>query len=198
MKSSPPVGSLESTIAKINNAVSQVPSPGPIKEMAIPPQVCGVYFLLWENEIIYIGQSTNIIQRICSHVTEGKKGFDRVLYLPCPQGLLDHYERQLIRHIRPCHNRQHLEMARSAERFIVHALSEAPDGLTVSEIVDRASQRGVWAQTPRQLERNLMDALQTNDQVEFSHCDWKYRLKRSTDGGRASIDRIEIPTPSRN
>ena len=75
MKSSPPAGSLESTIAKINNAVSETSSCGLFKELAVPPRLCGVYFLLRQDEIIYIAQSTNIIQRITikssSHTATG-------------------------------------------------------------------------------------------------------------------------------
>ena len=198
MSPSSPVESPELMIAKINSAVSQVSSFGPIEEVAIPPQLCGVYFLFRQNEIVYIGQSINVIQRIGAHVTERKKRFDRVLYLPCPQGLLDFYERELIFQFKPRYNRQYLETAHSAEKFILYALSEAPDGLRLPEIVTKAQDHGVWAQTPWQLERNLIDALKSNPQVECSHRDWKYRLKTSTDGGQASISRTELPVPSKN
>jgi len=198
MNPSSPAESLESTIAKINNAASQVSSCGPIEEIAIPPQLCGVYFLLRQDAIVYIGQSINVIQRIGTHVTEHKKRFDRVLYLPCPQGLLDFYERELIFYFKPRYNRQHLETTRSAEKFIVYALSEAPDGLKLPEIVAKAQDHGVWAQTPWQLERNLVDALKNNPQVECSHRDWKYRLKTSTDGGQVSINGMDSISPSVN
>lgn len=48
--------------------------------------VCGVYFLIKDSEIVYIGQSINIAARITSHKD---KEFDNVSYVTCKRSELD-------------------------------------------------------------------------------------------------------------
>jgi hypothetical protein len=48
--------------------------------------VCGVYFLIKNSEIVYIGQSINIAARITSHKD---KDFDSVSYVTCKRSELD-------------------------------------------------------------------------------------------------------------
>lgn len=48
--------------------------------------VCGVYFLIKDSEIVYIGQSINIAARITSHKD---KKFDSVSYVTCKRSELD-------------------------------------------------------------------------------------------------------------
>ena len=37
----------------------------------------GIYSLLKDNEIVYIGRSRNVYQRVLEHIVEGKKDFDK-------------------------------------------------------------------------------------------------------------------------
>jgi hypothetical protein len=43
----------------------------------------GVYFLLKEGSIVYVGQATNIISRLLSHAKNfGPEAFDRIAFIP--------------------------------------------------------------------------------------------------------------------
>jgi hypothetical protein len=57
------------------------------------PIVCGIYFLILDNQVIYVGQSLNVASRIGGHTD---KVFDRVLALPCPRSKLNEVEAAFI------------------------------------------------------------------------------------------------------
>lgn len=61
--------------------------------------VAAVYFLIKDDEIIYVGQSIDTWKRIRVHASE--KRFDRVALLPCPPELLDSLETAYILELRP-------------------------------------------------------------------------------------------------
>lgn len=63
-----------------------------------------VYFLVQAHEIIYVGQSRNLLARLAQHRTEGKR-WDRVLYLPVPAECLLKVEAHWIRTLQPALNR---------------------------------------------------------------------------------------------
>jgi len=69
-----------------------------------PP--CGVYFLIDNYSIVYVGQSTNVFARIMSHRNEqySKKVFDRYAYIPCPKEVLDLVESIYIMMFTPKYN----------------------------------------------------------------------------------------------
>jgi len=58
----------------------------------------GVYFLISNNKIIYVGQSVNIYSRISSHT---HKNFDSFTVLPCPKEHLDVLESLYIHMFNP-------------------------------------------------------------------------------------------------
>lgn len=66
----------------------------------------GVYFLCDGNEVVYVGQSTNVVYRVATHIMEGKKRFDhhRVFYVPCHPEALDKLEQQFIVQLNPKYN----------------------------------------------------------------------------------------------
>lgn len=66
----------------------------------------GVYFLVREGEVQYIGQSTNVAARVSCH--RGKIDFDSVFVLECAVKDLDRTEGSLIRAMRPRMNGQTL------------------------------------------------------------------------------------------
>jgi len=105
-----------------------------------------------------------------------------ILYMPCPPQLLDHYERHLIFAMRPWYNRSHKIKRMGTAEFVVHELAEAADGLTLEEVVARANEHGIWAQTERSLERNILRALQRNERIRFCPRDRRYRIEPSPDG----------------
>lgn len=66
----------------------------------------GIYFLLQDNELVYIGQSNNCGRRIYDHLTENVKAFNRACYLPIDEADLSDIESALINVFRPKLNRQ--------------------------------------------------------------------------------------------
>lgn len=68
----------------------------PINAILYPP---GVYFLCLGKDVVYVGQSLNVLGRLSSHIKE--KNFDRVYLLPVPKQELDSVEGALIRLLKP-------------------------------------------------------------------------------------------------
>lgn len=66
----------------------------------------GVYFLLLGNEVVYVGQSSNLISRLAEHVVSADWGrpFDRYAILPCSEGLRMPLERHYIAELQPRYN----------------------------------------------------------------------------------------------
>ena len=64
----------------------------------------GIYFLISDLEIIYIGQSINIHSRIGTHCREGFKSFDKVSYIECSENDLNRLETKYIYKFQPKHN----------------------------------------------------------------------------------------------
>ncbi len=73
-------------------------------------RITGIYFLFCtipitnRLELIYVGQSTNIVSRVGSHTET--KNFDLVYYIECPINLLDQVERRYIQVLHPSDNIQ--------------------------------------------------------------------------------------------
>ncbi|WP_120636053.1 helix-turn-helix domain-containing protein [Ruegeria sp. EL01] len=59
----------------------------------------GVYFLILNGHVVYVGQSRNIVQRINTHRAD--KAFDKVQVFPCEPYELNDYEGFFIRLLRP-------------------------------------------------------------------------------------------------
>lgn len=176
MKSSQHTPPTSAIVSKIKGALMQVPTVGDLHELVIRPRICGVYFLLLQDEIVYIGQSRDIVARINTHIDEQTKQFDRVLYLPCPAGLLDHYEKRLISLMRPRYNGVGPGKRMGAASLVAAELRSAVDGITLEELAEKAERMGLWAQTPSSLKRNLLQALRRSPHVVYSHADRRYRL----------------------
>jgi hypothetical protein len=61
---------------------------------SVPASVqCGIYFLIKDGELKYVGQSVNIGARIGAH---GWRGFDRWHFIVCPRDQLDAIERAYL------------------------------------------------------------------------------------------------------
>lgn len=59
----------------------------------------GIYFLIKDGIIIYIGQSTRITKRIRDHKRD--KDFDHYRVIACNESLLLQYEKRLIKYFKP-------------------------------------------------------------------------------------------------
>ena len=64
----------------------------------------GVYFLLLGDELVYIGSSMDMPQRVAQHKTNGRR-FDRVFYIETRPGERLGLEAILIRALGPRHNK---------------------------------------------------------------------------------------------
>lgn len=69
-----------------------------LKEIPIGDYPPGVYFLTFENKIVYIGQSVSPVSRISQHTD---KNFTRAYMVPVPRTALDNVEGALIRLLNP-------------------------------------------------------------------------------------------------
>lgn len=67
-------------------------------------EVCGVYFLLRDREVVYVGQSVNVLGRLATHISDGTKRFDRWCYITAKKDELDELEGFYITLLRPEHN----------------------------------------------------------------------------------------------
>ena len=70
-------------------------------------KLCGIYFLVSNNEVVYVGQSKNIDARIYSHKKEQLKEFENVFILTVPSRDLDHVEINFIKILKPKYNVTH-------------------------------------------------------------------------------------------
>jgi hypothetical protein len=61
-----------------------------------------VYFLMQGEEVVYVGQTINLVRRMLEHRTSKYKQFDRVLFIRAPQGVdILVVERRLIAELKP-------------------------------------------------------------------------------------------------
>lgn len=67
--------------------------------------VCGIYFLICEEQIVYVGQSVDIFKRLREHRKEGYKKWDRFSMIPVRKEKLTEVETWYIQHFRPKYNR---------------------------------------------------------------------------------------------
>lgn len=74
-------------------------------EIQLTEPICGVYFLLMDSEVVYVGQSVNIQSRLASHITDGTKKFNRWCYIKVKRGDLNEIEGFYITLLRPKFNK---------------------------------------------------------------------------------------------
>lgn len=65
----------------------------------------GVYFLINNGEIVYVGQSMNVHKRISEHARQKEKEFDAFHYVVCDPAMLDELENAYIIALAPRYNR---------------------------------------------------------------------------------------------
>jgi hypothetical protein len=78
------------------------PHSGELLEIAVPAIPPCIYFLLSHGTVVYVGQTTSLCARIGQHRRD--KLFDRVVFLPTPEGELDQTEHRFIRLLKPKYN----------------------------------------------------------------------------------------------
>ncbi len=75
------------------------------KRIKAPQRLCGIYFLLRGLEVIYVGQTVNLMVRLATHIVKGIKDFDGYAFLPFPQEDLSVHEARFIRKYDPIYNK---------------------------------------------------------------------------------------------
>lgn len=66
----------------------------------------GVYFLIQDKEVVYIGQAIDIYRRIGQHQYDKNKQFNRYAFILCDKSELDIIETLYIHHFSPKYNSQ--------------------------------------------------------------------------------------------
>ena len=74
-----------------------------LNKLMVVESVTGIYFLVKDEKIVYVGQSTNIFARVGTHKTD--KDFDKAVYFECPSTELDDLEYELINILQPKYNK---------------------------------------------------------------------------------------------
>ncbi len=65
-------------------------------------RISGIYFLFRGDDLVYIGQSINVLGRVTAHTSD--KDFDSFAYLPCPEKELLAVEALYINEFKPLLN----------------------------------------------------------------------------------------------
>ena len=64
------------------------------------PMVTGIYFLVDNANVVYVGQSVNIFSRVSQHFND-KKQFTSFAYIVCDRAILDKMESLYIHYLKP-------------------------------------------------------------------------------------------------
>ena len=67
-------------------------------------QTCGIYFLVKDSEILYVGQSVCVFTRIRTHENGGRIKFNRIAWVECNKEHLDILESLYIHMFKPSMN----------------------------------------------------------------------------------------------
>ncbi len=105
-----------------HRAVSVPPLLSPMLESLyrIPmTSLCGVYFLVDAEEVVYVGQSVSVHGRVSDHIGDGVKRFDRALAIHVPPEDLDATENAFIRALKPRYNRRSTKPCDEDEQAIL-------------------------------------------------------------------------------
>ena len=75
----------------------------------LPVVLCGIYFLIEDRAIVYVGKSVNILRRVYEHISikeygASKKGFDSFSFVTVDAARLDDMEKHYISEFLPKYN----------------------------------------------------------------------------------------------
>lgn len=163
--------------AQIRRAARNLASIRDFRELVLPPRICGVYFLIEGQDVVYVGQSADVVRRVNEHLDRGRKKFDAAMYLTCSLGELDELEEHFIKALKPRYNntRQRMETA-AYVRYIL----QANGPLTLEELVRMAPEHGVRSQCSYSMKANIARALQRDPLVHRCSADGRFRFADRT------------------
>lgn len=87
---------------------------------------CGIYFLIQNNEIVYVGKSNSVYFRISQHLKHGTKKFDSFAYIECSEEQLDVLEARYYLKFRPAYNAKEPIYVYAIENQLVKHLVTVP------------------------------------------------------------------------
>ncbi len=113
-------GTLESMMLTVDEAVPEqmvLDKKIPIED--IETRRPGVYFLIRENKVVYVGKSIDMIQRLRSHMADQRMEFTHVtmLKLDSDEFELDIMEKMMIRKFKPPKNRDYMSRKMRGETY---------------------------------------------------------------------------------
>ncbi len=113
-------GTLESMMLTVDEAVPEqmvLDKKIPIDD--IETRRPGVYFLIRENKVVYVGKSNDMIQRLRSHMADQRMEFTHVtmLKLDSDEFELDIMEKMMIRKFKPPKNRDSMSRKMRGETY---------------------------------------------------------------------------------
>jgi hypothetical protein len=73
-------------------------------ELKINGDCSGIYFLLKNSKVVYVGQSLSIASRVINHQHEKQKDFDQIFYLKASPNDLLKLEHFYINYFKPIYN----------------------------------------------------------------------------------------------
>ena len=81
-------------------------------------EIGGIYFLLQNYVVVYVGQSKNIYLRISSHIAQGEKKFDYACAIKCEESQRDALEAAFMGLLKPKYNAEKGFCCNDREAFI--------------------------------------------------------------------------------
>jgi len=113
-------GTLESMMLTVDEAVPEqmvLDKKIPIDD--IETRRPGVYFLIRENKVVYVGKSIDMIQRLRSHMADQRMEFTHVtmLKLDSDEFELDIMEKMMIRKFKPPKNKDSMSRKMRGETY---------------------------------------------------------------------------------
>jgi hypothetical protein len=77
---------------------------------------CGLYFLLQDKVLVYIGATTDFPRRMLAHID---KKFNRIRFIPCDKDKRYIYERRLLAYFKPKYNLKYTGVEKERRKELV-------------------------------------------------------------------------------
>lgn len=124
----------------------------PLSEIKYMGRLSGIYFLINEGSIIYIGISEDISRRVRSHSYDRLKTFNCFSFLENStyKGLRD-LEYLYIRVFQPKHNKQHVDKKLKNMKYTPEEVAVHKKHLSVTDMAVIAEKHGFFPQTLRNI-----------------------------------------------
>lgn len=106
-------GALPCLVEHVKRKIGDVPD---AKLLNYVSPICGIYFLLRGDEVVYVGKSIDILHRVQRHKKENTKAFDSVRYVEVDEVDLAIEEERWIKFFQPVENRASTEWNSSRQK----------------------------------------------------------------------------------